>query len=178
MVRWKPEFRTGIFDQRLLCSDPFGATLDLYQRAMASVRVFGLLDTQTAIVGGEHAPEKVEGGVELKDVSFAYPDREPILQDFSLSIPAVRRWYCWTHWVRKIRRPLITAILRSTVRKITLDSTGLKEWELDTSAIHRSCVSIGLSLDGSIWDNILYGRPDATEKMWLPPQKPQRSMSS
>ena len=41
-----------------------GATFDLYQRAMASVnRVFDLLDTKTLIVGGNVAPETVDGSV-------------------------------------------------------------------------------------------------------------------
>ena len=145
-----------------------GATFDLYQRAMASVhRVFGLLDTQTAIVGGEHAPKKVEGGVELKDVSFAYPDREPILQDFSLSIPAGQT-VAIVGPTGSGKSTIVRLLLRfydPQSGSITLDSTGLKEWELDTLRQSIGLVSQSVYLfDGSIWDNILYGRPDATEE--------------
>ena len=145
-----------------------GATFDLYQRAMASVhRVFGLLDTQTAIVGGEHAPEKVQGGVELKDLSFAYPDREPILQGFSLSIPAGQT-VAIVGPTGSGKSTIVRLLLRfydPQSGSITMDSIGLKEWELDTLRQSIGLVSQSVYLfDGSIWDNILYGRPDATEE--------------
>ena len=73
-----------------------GATFDLYQRAMASVnRVFGLLDTDTLIVGGTIAPETIEGDVKIQSVNFAYPEREPIFEDFSMLIPSssIRRFF-------------------------------------------------------------------------------------
>ena len=117
--------------------------------------------------GGEHAPEKVEGGVELKDVSFAYPDREPILQDFSLSIPAGQT-VAIVGPTGSGKSTIVRLLLRfydPQSGSITLDSIGLKEWELDTLRQSIGLVSQSVYLfDGSIWDNILYGRPDATEE--------------
>ena len=145
-----------------------GATFDLYQRAMASVhRVFELLDTQTAIVGGEHAPKKVEGGVELTDVSFAYPDREPILEDFSLSIPAGQT-VAIVGPTGSGKSTIVRLLLRfydPQSGTITLDDQSLGAWDLDTLRQSIGLVSQSVYLfDGSIWDNILYGRPDATEE--------------
>ena len=145
-----------------------GSTFDLYQRAMASVhRVFGLLDTDKAIVGGDHAPEKVAGGVELTDVSFAYPDREPILQDFSLSVPAGQT-VAIVGPTGSGKSTIVRLLLRfydPQSGNITLDNTELKEWDLDALRQSVGLVSQSVYLfDGSIWDNILYGRPDATEE--------------
>ena len=68
-----------------------GETLDQYQRAMASTqRVMGLLDTPLAIRPGNRPlpTGAVKGEVEFHQVTFAYPDRQPALQNLSLTIPA------------------------------------------------------------------------------------------
>ncbi|BAS57661.1 ABC transporter [Leptolyngbya boryana NIES-2135] len=78
--------------QRLLW--PFtqlGQTLDQYQRAMASInRVMNLLDTPIAIPTGNRAfpTHQVRGEVEIRDITFAYPDRTPALTNLSLHLPA------------------------------------------------------------------------------------------
>lgn len=66
-----------------------GETLDQYQRAMASTRrIFGVLDTPVeAHPGDVPLPAgTVRGDVEMRDVTFAYRDRDPVLRDFSLRI--------------------------------------------------------------------------------------------
>lgn len=145
-----------------------GATFDLYQRAMASVeRVFVLLDTQTSIVGGKHAPDIVDGGVELKGVSFAYPDREPILQNFSLSIPAGQT-VAIVGPTGSGKSTIVRLLLRfydPQSGQITLDKESLNTWDLDRLRQSIGLVSQSVYLfDGSIWDNILYGSPSATEE--------------
>ena len=68
-----------------------GKTFDLYQRAMASTtRVLDLLEIEVSIVDGEETLVKseVQGSIEFREVEFAYPGREPILEDFNLTIPA------------------------------------------------------------------------------------------
>ena len=68
-----------------------GETLDQYQRAMASTqRVMGLLDTPLAIRPGNRPlpTGAVKGEVEFHQVTFAYPDRQPAVQNLSLTIPA------------------------------------------------------------------------------------------
>lgn len=78
--------------QRLLW--PFtqlGQTLDQYQRAMASInRVMNLLDTPIAIPTGNRSlpSHQVRGEVEIRDITFAYPDRTPALTNLSLHLPA------------------------------------------------------------------------------------------
>ncbi|MBE9193431.1 ABC transporter ATP-binding protein [Gloeocapsopsis crepidinum LEGE 06123] len=65
--------------------------MDEYQRAMASIRrVMRLLDTPTAIPTGSHPlPLKaVKGEVRLDNITFAYKDRNHVLKNLSLHIPA------------------------------------------------------------------------------------------
>ena len=68
-----------------------GQTLDLYQRAMASARrVMALLDTPIAIHSGEKSlpADRVAGEIRLENVTFAYRDRPPALENLSLHVPA------------------------------------------------------------------------------------------
>ncbi len=68
-----------------------GETLDQYQRAMASTqRVMNLLDTPIAIRPGTTVlpTAQVSGEVIFEDVSFGYHERQPILKNLSLKIPA------------------------------------------------------------------------------------------
>ncbi|NET31977.1 MAG: ABC transporter ATP-binding protein [Cyanothece sp. SIO1E1] len=68
-----------------------GETLDQYQRAMASIhRVMSLLDTPIAIRPGSRLlpVDKIKGELAFRDVTFAYRERQPIIQHLSLQIPA------------------------------------------------------------------------------------------
>lgn len=65
--------------------------IDEYQRAMASTRrVMGLLDTPTMIPAGDRAfpLNTIRGEVQFNNITFAYSDRNPVLKQFSLQIPA------------------------------------------------------------------------------------------
>ncbi|MGB5971813.1 MAG: ABC transporter transmembrane domain-containing protein, partial [Nodosilinea sp.] len=65
--------------------------VDEYQRAMASVqRVMGILDTPIELTPGRNPlpVERVNGEVRFEQVNFAYANRQPVLKDLSLHIPA------------------------------------------------------------------------------------------
>ncbi|MBZ0304724.1 MAG: ATP-binding cassette domain-containing protein, partial [Anaerolineae bacterium] len=78
------------FIQRLLWPlTRLGETFDLYQRAMASIhRVLNLLHTQPEIVDGEKMLEQVDGEIVFENVTFAYKERDSVLQRLSLKMPA------------------------------------------------------------------------------------------
>lgn len=63
---------------------------DLAKAAEAVRRTFRILDRQPAIDPAAGATVELEGGVELKRVTFAYPSRPGrlILKDFNLAVPA------------------------------------------------------------------------------------------
>ncbi|MGB1416537.1 MAG: ABC transporter ATP-binding protein [Synechococcus sp.] len=78
--------------QRLLWPlTSLGRTLDDYQRSMASTqRVLDLMDTPIGISNGPTAlqPGQTRGALRFEKVSFHYPDRPPLLENFDLDIPA------------------------------------------------------------------------------------------
>ena len=145
-----------------------GETLDQYQRAMASTqRVMNLLDTPIAIRTGTVAlpPSQVSGDIEFENVTFGYRDRQPILKNLSLKIPAGKT----------------TAIVGATGSgKSTLVKLLLRFYEVNSGHITLDCLdlqsldlkdlrrSIGLvSQDvflfhGSVAENIAYGSFNAT----------------
>jgi ATP-binding cassette, subfamily B, bacterial len=154
-----------------------GETLDQYQRAMASTsRVMDLLDTPITIPSGHlslpspspaasSVAPAIAGDLVLKQVTFAYTQRPPVIEQLSLHIPAGKT----------------TAIVGSTGSgKSTLVKLLLRLYDiqsgsitLDGIPIQDICLSdlrhaIGLvSQDvflfhGSVWENITYGSPTAT----------------
>ena len=78
--------------QRLLWPlTTLGRTLDDYQRSMASTqRVLDLIDTPIGITSGDITldPRTTRGALRFDKVFFHYPEREPLLEDFDLEIPA------------------------------------------------------------------------------------------
>ncbi|MFM8968371.1 MAG: ABC transporter ATP-binding protein [Vulcanococcus sp.] len=95
---WRGAIAVGTYSflvfitQRLLWPlTSLGRTLDDYQRAMASTqRVLDLVDTPIAIPSGNRPLplSQVRGAIRFDAVDFAYPGRTPLLQGFSLDIPA------------------------------------------------------------------------------------------
>ncbi|SEA37687.1 ATP-binding cassette, subfamily B [Haloplanus vescus] len=68
-----------------------GKSANKYQLAKSSAeRVFGLLGREPTITSpaDPHRPEAVDGAVTFDDVTFAYGDREPVLEGISLDVPA------------------------------------------------------------------------------------------
>ncbi|MEB3288876.1 MAG: ABC transporter ATP-binding protein [Leptolyngbya sp.] len=68
-----------------------GETFDQYQRAMASTnRVMDLLDTPIVLTPGSlRVPvSDIRGDIRFENVSFAYPDRPPVVENLTLKVPA------------------------------------------------------------------------------------------
>ena len=129
---------------------------------------FDILDSEADVEpSGSYKPEKIHGRFELKDVDFTYPNGNQALFGVNMVIEPGR----------------ITALVglsgagKSTIvnlldkfyepqkGSITLDGVELKEY--DTQYLRDN---IGLVLqknhifDGTIEENILYGKPDATHE--------------
>lgn len=147
-----------------------GDTFDLYQRAMASTnRIMDLLDTPIAIHPGNVAlrVDSVRGEVEFKNVTFAYQDRQPIITNLSLHIPAGKT-IAIVGSTGSGKSTLVKLLLRFyEVRsgKITVDGIELQDLNLQDL---RRCIGL-VSQDvflfhGTVAENIAYGSFDATEK--------------
>ncbi|MGL5942387.1 MAG: ABC transporter ATP-binding protein [Waterburya sp.] len=145
-----------------------GQTFDLYQRAMASiVRVMNLLDTPIAIHPGDIALSlsDIKGEVSLKEITFAYNQRQPVIKNLSLHIPAGKT-IAIVGATGSGKSTLVKLLLRLyevQSGKITLDGQDIKNlvlWDLRRGI---GLVSQDVFLfHGTVRDNISYGSPDAS----------------
>lgn len=155
--------------QRLLWPlTQLGATLDQYQRAMASTtRVMNLLDTPIEMHPGDipFPVNKVRGDVEFKDVSFAYNGRSSIIQNLSLDIPAGKT-IAIVGSTGSGKSTLIKLLLRLYEvhsGTITLDGIEIHKLQLQDLRQAIGLVSQDVFLfHGTVRENIAYGRFDAS----------------
>ncbi len=155
--------------QRLLWPlTQLGATLDQYQRAMASTtRVMNLLDTPLEMHPGDIPlpVNKVQGHVEFQDVSFAYNGRSSIIQNLSLDIPAGKT-IAIVGSTGSGKSTLIKLLLRLYEvhsGSITLDGIEIHKLQLQDLRRAIGLVSQDVFLfHGTVRENIAYGRFDAT----------------
>lgn len=144
-----------------------GSMFDLYQRAMASTeRVLDLLDTPVTLEDGTAEPVGGAGDIAWDNVTFAWPEREPVLKDFSLAVPGGST-LALVGPTGAGKSTLVRLLLRfhdPQGGRVTLDGVDVRELRL---AGLRG--SIGLVdqqtflFPGSVRDNIAYGAPDASD---------------
>jgi ATP-binding cassette subfamily B protein len=145
-----------------------GETLDQYQRAMASTnRVMNLLDTPIEMHSGDISlpVDKVKGHLELRDVTFAYNGRTPVIQNLFLNIPAGKT-IAIVGSTGSGKSTLVKLLLRLYEIQggtITLDGIELRQLKLKDL---RACIGL-VSQDvflfhGTVAENITYGTFDGT----------------
>ncbi len=145
-----------------------GETLDLYQRAMASTnRVFDLLDTPIEIDPG-HIPlsvEEVRGELILENISFAYDNGFPVIENISLKIPAGKT-IAIVGSTGSGKSTLVKLLLRLYEihqGTITLDGMPLHQLNLKDLRKAIGLVSQDVFLfHGTVAENIAYGSFDAS----------------
>jgi len=147
-----------------------GQTFDLYQRAMASTnRVMNLLDTKITIYPGDVdlSIDKVRGEIAFSNVTFAYQDRQPVIKNLSLKIPAGTT-IAIVGSTGSGKSTLVKLLLRFyeiTSGTITVDNINLQDINLQDL---RRCIGL-VSQDvflfhGTIAENIAYGTFNANDK--------------
>jgi ATP-binding cassette, subfamily B, bacterial len=145
-----------------------GETLDQYQRAMASTgRVMNLLNTPIAIRTGSVAlpATQVSGEVVFDKVTFGYQDRQPILKNLSLKIPAGKTTAI-VGATGSGKSTLVKLLLRFyeiSSGHITLD--GLDLQSLNLRELRRAIALVSQEVflfHGSVAENIAYGSFNAT----------------
>ena len=147
-----------------------GETLDQYQRAMASTnRVMGLLDTPFEIHPGERrlTAGEVRGEVELRDVTFAYHEREPALRNVSLHVPsgATIGIVGATGSGKSTLVKLLLRLYEVEDGEIRLDGIPIQELRLDDLRRAVGLVSQDSFLfHGTVRENIAYGSWDASDE--------------
>lgn len=147
-----------------------GQTLDEYRRAMASIiRVMGLLDTPVAIRPGDHRlpVSNVRGDIVFQDVTFAYQDRQPVVEHLTLKIPAGKTTAI-VGATGSGKSTLVKLLLRFYEidrGQITLDGYDLKSLHLQDLRQAMGLVSQDVFLfHGTVAENIAYGSFSASRE--------------
>ncbi|UKO96884.1 ABC transporter ATP-binding protein [Nostoc sp. UHCC 0870] len=143
--------------------------MDEYQRAMASVRrVMGLLDTAIAIPGGNNSLPiaTIARQVQFDHITFAYNERNDILKNLSLQIPAGA-----TIGIVGATGSGKSTLVKLLLRFYEVQSGRILVDDIDIRDLNlcdlRRCIG-WVSQDvflfhGTVAENICYGSFDATE---------------
>ncbi len=145
-----------------------GETFDLYQRAMASTRrILDLLAISPSIVPGNRSlPRPVRGEIRFEDVRFAYGDRQDVLHGIDMHIPSGE-----THAVVGLtgsgKSTIVKLLMRfydPTAGRVTVDGIDVRELAFTDLRGATGFVNQDTFLfDGTVRENIAYGRPDAAQ---------------
>lgn len=128
---------------------------------------FDIMDANDTEFGGTYIPEKITGKFELKNVDFAYPNGTKALFNVSMLIKpnTINALVGLSGAGKSTVINLLDKFFEPTSGSILLDGVDLKEY--DTVWLRNN---IGLVLqknhifNGSIKENILYGKEDATDQ--------------
>ena len=129
---------------------------------------FGILDSEEEVEpSGSYKPEKIHGKFEMKHVDFTYPNGNQALFDVNMTIEPnkITALVGLSGAGKSTIVNLLDKFYEPQVGTITLDGVDLRDY--DTKFLREN---IGLVLqknhifDGTIEENILYGKPKATHE--------------
>jgi ATP-binding cassette subfamily B protein len=144
-----------------------GAWEQVQESRAGAERVAELLDERPDIAdraGAAALPDRVEGALEFRDVSFRYARGEPVLERITLAIaPRTVTALVGPSGVGKTTlSSLVPRFYDVTAGSVTMDGRDVRDVTL---ASLRRQVSVVLQdvflFNGTVRDNILFGRPDA-----------------
>ena len=147
-----------------------GETLDLYQRAMASIeRIFNLLDTDRKITSGRKAlsRDQVKGELQFQDVCFEYESGEgqTVIKDLTLEVGSGQTVGI-VGPTGAGKSTLVKLLLRFYDLQqgvICLDGVDLREFDLKDLRQAVGFVSQDVFLfHGTVRENVAYGTVDAS----------------
>jgi len=143
-----------------------GETLDLYQRSMASTaRILGLLGTEAQLTDGAVDLPSVRGAITFDAVTFAYHPGIPVLSQIDISVGAAET-IAIVGSTGSGKTTLMKLLLRFAdvdEGAIALDGVDVRDLTLESLRGSIGLVSQDVFLFfGTVKENILYGRPDAT----------------
>lgn len=144
-------------------------TIDLYERAMASVRrILGLIETpiEVADSGNQSLPQPLQGKLQFDKVEFEYGNSGAGVHGVSIEVPAgtTLALVGATGSGKSTLMKLLLRFYQPLAGEIQLDGIAIDRLPLKTLREAIGLVSQDVFLfEGSIADNIAYGKPDASE---------------
>ena len=134
----------------------------------ASERVFALIDAEPRIHQDDAQPVgRLAGEIEFENVFFSYDDRQTVLANFNLKIPAGETIAIVGHTgagKTSIAR-LVARFYEFQGGRLLIDGRDIRSFDLNDYHRHLGIVPQSPFLfSGSVADNIRYARPDATAK--------------
>jgi ATP-binding cassette subfamily B protein len=142
-------------------------TVDLYERAMASMRrVTALLDEPLPPAAAPGEPLRLAGRIAFEGVRFAYDAGRPAIDGLDLDIPAGRTvaFVGATGAGKSTIFKLVLGLVRPQQGTVRIDGVPLSEY--DAAQLRRQIGWVNQDVylfDGSVRDNIAYARPDASD---------------
>jgi ABC-type multidrug transport system fused ATPase/permease subunit len=138
----------------------------------AGERVFALIDAEPAVVqtGEDRVLPQIDGEIRFENVDFHYVEGEQVLRDFNLTIGAGETLALVGHTGsgKSSIGKLIARFYEFQGGRILIDSNDIRS--LDLRAYHRKLGVVTQSpflFDGTVRDNIRYGREDASDEAVL-----------
>jgi len=133
----------------------------------AGERVFGLIDAEPKVVQTDNKtlPE-IKGEIRFENVNFRYTDTEPVLTNFSLTIHAGETLALVGHTGsgKSSIGKLIARFYEFQGGRILIDGHDIRSLDLGDYRSRLGIVTQSPFLfDGTIMENIRYGKPDATD---------------
>lgn len=131
----------------------------------AGERVFGLIDAEPRVVQSDDLKLPViRGEVRFERVDFGYKDDEPVLQNFNLHIRAGETLALVGHTGsgKSSIAKLVARFYEFQGGQISIDGVDIRQLDLSDYRARLGMVTQSPFLfDGSVRENIRYGRPDA-----------------
>jgi len=149
-----------------------GKSANKYQLAKSSAeRVFGLLGHDPTITSpaSPHRPERVDGRVSFDGVTFAYGDRDPIIHDVALDVPAGTTVGLAgpTGAGKSTLLKLVARFHDVDEGAVRVDGVDVRDYDLRTLRDEIAIVEQNPYLfSGTVAENIAYGDRDALEAEW------------
>ena len=133
----------------------------------AAERVFALVDAEPRVVQSAREPvRELAGRIEFRQVDFRYSASEPVLTDFSLSIPAGQTVALVGHTGagKSSLGKLVARFYEFQGGQIMIDGRDIRTLDLDAYHQRLGIVpQLPFLFAGTVAANIRYARPDASD---------------